>query len=51
MADNDNVICKCVRKWKIMENSGRYVLIMGAKTRMNEFLLQRIYFPVISLKL
>ena len=51
MADNDNIMFKSVRKWKIVENSGRHVLIIGIKSRMNEFLLQRIYFPVISLKL
>lgn len=39
MIDNDNVMLKCVRKWKIVENSGRHALIMDAKTHMNEFLL------------
>ena len=39
MIDNDNVIFKCVRKWKIVGNSERHALIMDAKTRMNEFLL------------
>ena len=39
MIDNDNVIFKYVRKWKIVENSGRRALIMGTKICMNEFLL------------
>ena len=39
MIDNDNVIFKRVRKWEIVENSGRRALIMVTKIRMNEFLL------------
>ena len=34
---------KRVRKWKIVENSGRHALIMDTKIRMNEFLLQRFF--------
>ena len=50
MIDNDNVMFKCIGKWKIVGNSGRHALIMDTKTRMNEFLLWRILFPALMAK-